>query len=114
MALFSSDRLERPLETQTGRVSARPNEGRETVGGPREGRLDEERRAPRARLLLLLAPLVCCGGPLILAGLATASAATLGAVGAVVGLGLVGVGAALWVRRRRRMESACCPLAKEI
>lgn len=70
-----------------------------------------EKRGPGAAILLVLAPLLCCGGPLILAGLATASAATLGTIGAVVGVVLVAAAVLVWVRRRHRAEAACCPPA---
>ncbi|MGC8512696.1 MAG: hypothetical protein ACP5P1_06630 [Acidimicrobiales bacterium] len=61
-----------------------------------------KKRGPGAAILLVLAPLLCCGGPLILAGLATASAATLGTVGAVIGVVLVAAAVLVWVRRRRQ------------
>ena len=61
-----------PAGSTTGTGAGSP------VGAP-------EKRRPGAGLLFLLAPLLCCGGPLIIALLATASAATLGTVGAVLG-----------------------------
>lgn len=69
----------------------------------------KEKRGPGAAILLVLAPLLCCGGPLILGVLATAGAATLGTVGGVVAglIALATVG--LWLRRRRRAGAACCP-----
>jgi protein-S-isoprenylcysteine O-methyltransferase Ste14 len=70
-----------------------------------------EKGGPGAAILLVLAPLLCCGGPLILAGLATASAATLGAIGGVIGALLITVGAWVWVRHRRRNGTACRPAA---
>jgi membrane associated rhomboid family serine protease len=69
-----------------------------------------ERRGPGAALLLLLAPLLCCGGPLIIVGLASASAATLGAVGGVLGgVLMAALAITLWARRRRRVDAPCCP-----
>lgn len=81
------------------------------VTPPRPVRPDGERKGPGAAILLVLAPLVCCGGPLILAGLATASAATLGTVGGIVAAVLVALAAGIWIRRRRRSGAACCPPA---
>lgn len=75
---------------------------------PTPARPPEEKRGPWAALLFLLAPLLCCG-PLILAALATASAATLGTVGGIIGGLLAAVAVALWVRHRRRTGAACCP-----
>jgi hypothetical protein len=69
----------------------------------------KEKRGPGAAILLVLAPLLCCGSPLLLGALATAGAATLGTVGGVVA-GLIAVTAAgFWLRRRRRAGAACCP-----
>lgn len=73
----------------------------------------EERKVPGGAIWLLLVPLLCCAGPLILVGLVglAAAGATLGTVGGVLGgLGLA-VGAAWWVRRRRRSGAACWPPA---
>jgi len=70
-----------------------------------------EKKGPGASLLLLLVPLLCCGGPAIVAALAAASAATLGAVGAVVGAVLLAVAIGLFVRRRRR--GVCCAPAQK-
>jgi hypothetical protein len=68
-----------------------------------------EKRGPGAAILLVLAPLLCCGGPLLLGVLATAGAATLGTVGGVVA-GLIAVTAVgLWYRRRRQASADCCP-----
>lgn len=69
----------------------------------------EEKRGPGAAILLVLAPLLCCGGPLLLGAFATAGAATLGTVGAVMA-GLIAVATVgFWLRRRRRAGGACCP-----
>lgn len=71
----------------------------------------EEKRGPGAAILLVLVPLLCCGGPLLLGALATAGTATLGTVGGVAAglIALATVG--LWLRRRRRAGAACCPPA---
>lgn len=53
---------------------------------------------------LLLIPLACCGGPLIVAGLATAGAWAWGGLGAAVGVAIAAV--LLIVRSRRRR--VCC------
>lgn len=70
---------------------------------------DQQKRGPGAALLLVLAPLLCCGGPLLIGALATAGATTLGTVGGVIA-GLIAVAAVgVWLRRRRRTGAACCP-----
>ena len=65
-----------------------------------------EKKGPGAALLLLVLPVLCCGGPAIFAALAAASAATLGAVGGIIGAVLLAVAIGLFVRHRRR--AACC------
>jgi len=65
-----------------------------------------EERGHRAVLLLLILPVLCCGGPAIFAALAAASAATLGVVGGVIGAVAFGVAFGLFLRHRRR--AACC------
>lgn len=60
-----------------------------------------ERRGPGMGILVLLAPVACCGGPLLIAALAAAGAlawAGLGLAAAVV----LAVAVALVIRRRRR------------
>jgi hypothetical protein len=59
-------------------------------------------------LWLLLAPLACCGGPLVIGALAAGGALAWGALG--LGLALVTAVAVLVVVRRRRSR-ACCPPA---
>ena len=61
--------------------------------------------------MLVLLPVLCCGGPLIFVALASVGAATLGTVGGVIAAVLVAVAAVLWVRRRRRSDATCCPPA---
>jgi hypothetical protein len=57
-------------------------------------------------LWLLLVPLACCGGPLLIAALAAAGALAWGALG--LGAGLLVAVAVLVIRRRRRSSRACC------
>jgi hypothetical protein len=57
-------------------------------------------------LWLLLAPLACCGGPFLIAGLAAAGALAWGGLG--LGVALLAV-AVLAVRRRRRSRACCEP-----
>lgn len=56
-------------------------------------------------LWLLLAPLACCGGPVLIAGLAAAGALAWGGIALAAAALLAGAGLVLWRRRRR----ACCP-----
>lgn len=70
-----------------------------------------EKKGPGAALLLLVLPVLCCGGPAIFAGLAAASAATLGVVGGIIGAVLLAVALGLFVRHRRR--AACCAPAQK-
>lgn len=81
--------------------------------GPDSGsRQPEERKGPRAGLLLLVLPVLCCGGPAIVAGLAAASAVTLGVLGGVLGAVLTAAALGWWMHRRRR-ASACCGTASD-
>ena len=70
-----------------------------------------EKKGPGAAFLLLLLPVLCCGGPAIFAALAAASAATLGAVGGIIGAVLLAVALGLFVRHRRR--AVCCAPAEK-
>ena len=81
---------------------------------------DEQRQAPSREdqggkgsglggLWLLLAPLACCGGPLLVGALAAAGALAWGALG--LGLALVTAVAVILVARRRQRSRACCPPA---
>lgn len=63
-------------------------------------------------LIILLPMLACCGGPVLLGVLATASAATLGLAGAVIGGILVAVAVGWWLHRRHGRAGACCPPAE--
>lgn len=80
----------------------------EQAGLHPQGHLGTERRPGFGWILLALPILLCCGGPLVVGALAAASAATLGAVGGVVGAVLLGTAAAWWVHRRHRVGT-CCP-----
>lgn len=80
-----------------------------TGGSVQEADARERGKGPGAALLLLVLPVLCCGGPLIIAALASASAVTLGVAGG--GLGVVLLAAAvvwLWLRQRRRAALRCC------
>jgi uncharacterized protein YjeT (DUF2065 family) len=72
---------------------------------------DSMGQRPRERLalawLFLLAPLVCCLGPVVVGALAVASAATLGTVGGVLGAVVIGV-VVFWMLRHRRCATAAC------
>ena len=59
-------------------------------------------------LWLLLVPLACCGGPLLIAGLAAAGVLALGALGLGAGV-LVAVTVLVAARRRRRVRRYCEP-----
>ncbi len=70
-----------------------------------------EKKGPGAALLLLVFPVLCCGGPAIFAALAAASVATLGVLGGIIGAVLLAVALGLFVRHRRR--AACCAPAQK-
>lgn len=80
---------------------------------------DGSRSAPPIRreggkgvYFLLLLPAMCCGLPIIVVVLATASALTKGVVvGAVVAL--VGIAVTLFVRRTTRANTASCGPTRE-
>lgn len=107
-----------PSRTDTRRSGTRtgPSTGAGTEMGSSSGRFEpgpaqpvKEKQGPGAAILLVLASLLCCGGPLLLGALATAGAATLGTVGAVIA-GLIAMATVgFWLRRRRRAGVACCP-----
>ncbi len=65
-------------------------------------------RSGRGGLWLLLAPLACCGGPLLIAGLAAGGALAWGGLG-LGAAALLAVIAALAVRRRRRSRACRDP-----
>lgn len=91
---------------------ATPPQASPRAGGGPGPRAPEERKGPGAALLLLVLPVLCCGGPLIFAGLAAASAATLGVVGGVIGAVLLAVAVGLFVRHRHRTAACCAPAKK--
>lgn len=64
-------------------------------------------RGPKAGYLLLLVPLLCCGGPFLVATIAAASAVALGVGGAIAGVILFGGATVLLVRRKHRCRDAC-------
>jgi hypothetical protein len=97
--------------------------GPAAAAGPRaaltdrgEGRLAASRtdagtgqRPGPGGLWLLLAPLACCGGPLLIAALAAAGALAWGALGLGTGvLAAVTVLVIRRIRRSRRGSRACC------
>jgi len=94
-----------------------PQDANPRVGERARGQLGSdtharaEKKGPGAVLLLLVLPVLCCGGPAIVAALAAASVATLGLVGGIVGAVLLAVAIGLFVRHRRR--GACCIPAQE-
>ncbi|HEX9359438.1 MAG TPA: hypothetical protein VF933_37205 [Streptosporangiaceae bacterium] len=76
-------------------------EGRLTTSRPGSGE-----RPGLGGLWLLLVPLACCGGPLLIASLAAAWALAWGALG--LGAGVLVAVTVLVIRRRRRSSRACC------
>ena len=88
-----------------------PQASPRTGAGP-GARAPEGRKGPGAALLLLVLPVLCCGGPLIFAALAAAGAATLGVVGGVIGAVLLAVAVGLFMRHRHRAAACCAPTAK--
>lgn len=82
-----------------------------TSGGPPAVRGPNEKERSGAWSLLMVIPMaLCCGGPAIFVALAAAGAAVRWGLG--VGLiVLLGAGAALVLRHRRR---ACCPPGTEM
>lgn len=70
-----------------------------------------EEKGPGAALLLLALPVLCCGGPAVVAALATAGVATRGVVGGMIGAVLLAVAFGLFLRRRR--HRACCATAQK-
>ena len=74
---------------------------------PPRGPKTEQNGSGWGIVLLALLPILCCGLPLIVVVLATASALAKGLiVGAVVAF--VGIVVTLVVRRRMRAKAACC------
>lgn len=81
---------------------------------------DEERQVPSSAdeggkgsglggLWLLLAPVACCGGPLLIGALTAAGALAWGALG--LGVALAAAVVVIVVARRRRASRDCCPPA---
>lgn len=73
---------------------------------PVPSREDQDGKGSGLGLLWLLAPLACCGGPLLVGALAAAGALAWGALG--LGLALATAVAVIMVVRRRRRSRACC------
>jgi hypothetical protein len=73
-------------------------------GRPAASRADDGERPGLGGLWLLLVPLACCGGPLLIAAMAAAGALAWGALG--MGTGLL-VAAGVLVIRHRCRRSAC-------
>src|SRR5712691_4635785 len=75
------------------------------LAASRTGAGDRE-RSGLGGLWLLLIPLACCGGPLLIAALAAAGALAWGAAG--LGTGVLAAVTVLVIRRSRRGSRACC------
>jgi hypothetical protein len=76
-------------------------------------RAERERKSLGPSLALLILPILCCGGPAIVAALAAASAVTLGVVGGLLGGALLTVAGALWRRHRHRSVACCDPVPEQ-
>jgi hypothetical protein len=87
----------RAARSQTA-AESRPGASRPGAGGGK--------RPGLGGLWLLLVPLACCGGPLLIAALAAAGALAWGALG--LGTGVLAAAAVLVIRRSRRSSRACC------
>jgi hypothetical protein len=94
----------------TGQAAA--SDARAALTDRGEGRLATSRKDTGAGgpglggLWLLLVPLACCGGPLLIAALAAAGALAWGALG--LGTGVLAAVTVLVIRRSRRGSRACC------
>jgi hypothetical protein len=75
-------------------------------------RAEWERKGLGPTLALLILPILCCGGPAIVATLAAVSAVTLGVAGGLLGAALLMVAGALW-RRHRPRSGACCDWSRQ-
>jgi hypothetical protein len=91
---YERERLDKDLRPRTAPRARRP--------GDKSAAKSADKKGPGASLLLLVLPVLCCGGPAVVAALAAASAATLGVVGGIVGSVLLAVAIGLIVRHRRR------------
>jgi len=89
-----------------GRAASPQAEGRRPAAASRP-RTEGGGRPGLGGLWLLLAPLACCGGPFLIAGLAAAGALAWGGLG--LGIALLLAVAVLAVRRRRRSRACCEP-----
>jgi len=92
--------------------AAGPQTGGQPPPSARRPGTDRGERSGLGALWLLLVPLACCGGPFLIAGLATAGALAWGGLGLGTAL-LVAVIAMILVRRRRRSRACCEPGAAD-
>jgi hypothetical protein len=97
-------------EAVTASRAAGLNAGAARPGAAGEGRPAAARpgggdRPGLSGLWLLLVPLACCGGPLLIAALAAAGALAWGAAG--LGTGVLAAVTVLVIRRSRRGSRAC-------
>ena len=90
-----------------GGRTTRATAGRDGLPAPSPGTRREQERSGRGVLRLRLAPLACCSGPLLIAGLAAAGALAWGAIALAAVLLLAGAVLVIWRRRR-----ACCRAAE--
>lgn len=85
-------------------LSSDPDGGSLRAPGRVSGAATRDDRGGLGWLVLLL-PVICCGGPVIVAALAAAGALAWGGIG--LGLGVaVAAGVVVWARRRR--AATCC------
>lgn len=97
----------RTPSSQPGAAATRIEPTRDA--GPTEPVPVETERHGSGWLLIMLAPLLCCGGPLVIAGIVAAGAATRTLAIAVPAL-LLALALVIWsVRRRRGRDASCCP-----
>lgn len=101
---------DRHPEAFTGQAAAA--DARAVLTNRGEGRLAASRteavageRPGLGGLGLLLVPLACCGGPLLIAALAAGGALAWGALG--LGIGVLAAVTVLVIGRRRRSSPAC-------
>ena len=90
-----------------GRAASPQAEGRRPAAASRP-RTEGGGRPGLGGLWLLLAPLACCGGPFLIAGLAAAGALAWAGLG-LGAAALVAVVTVVLIRRRRRSRACCEP-----
>jgi hypothetical protein len=96
-----------PRGPQTGQPIAAGPARSESVRPTPASPPPTQARAGLSGLWLLLVPMVCCGGPLLIGALAAAGALAWGGLG----LGLVVIAAAVVLVQRRRRRPCCEPEA---